>query len=345
MLIKSKFSNIIIERNAVNHINNEIRGLNPSKVCIITNKTIAAFWLNKIIEVINSDIRIEKIVIDDGEKYKNLATAKLLWKKILEKDFTRKSLLISLGGGVVGDLTGFVASTFMRGIDFAQIPTTLLSQVDSSIGGKTGVNFYGKNMIGTFYQPKFVIVDTHFLETLPTLELLNGLAEIVKYAIILDESFFQFLKENVEKIKIKDEKVLQKIVERCIEMKIQVVEGDEREGDLRRILNFGHTFGHAIEKTTNYRTKHGFAISIGMMMACRVAEDLIGFNQTKDIEELLIKLGLPISTKLDIRKIVEGTLRDKKAWYGKIVVILPEKIGKVVIKEVEQEELLNILGR
>ena len=345
MLIKSKFSSVIVGRDALNCINNEIRRLNPSKVCVVTNKTIAAFWLNKIVEVINSDIRTEKIEIDDGEKYKNLATARLIWKKILEKDFTRKSLLISLGGGVVGDITGFVASTFMRGIDFAQVPTTLLAQVDAGIGGKTGVNFYGKNMVGTFYQPRFVIVDTRFLDTLPSLEFLNGLSEVVKYGIMLDEIFFRFLKENVGRVQVKDQEVLQKIVERCIEMKIQVVEGDEREGDLRRILNFGQTFGHAIEKLTNYRIKHGFAVSIGMMMACRVAEDMIGFNQTKDVEGLLKRFGLPISTRLDVRKIVEETLRDKKAWYGKTVVILPEKIGKVVIREVEQKELLRILRR
>jgi 3-dehydroquinate synthase len=342
--IKSKFSSIVVGRNVLNQINAEIEKISPSKVCIVTNRTIASFWLDKVAEFIDSDNNLEMIEIDDGERYKSLATAELIWKKLLEKDFTRKSLLIALGGGIVGDVAGFAASTFMRGIDFAQVPTTLLSQVDAGIGGKTGVNFKRKNTVGTFYQPKFILVDTQFLDSLPTAEFLNGLAEVVKYAVVFDENFFRFLEDNAGKVLAKDQEIIQKIVERCICMKVDVVERDEREGGLRRILNFGHTFGHPIEKMSNYKIRHGFAVSIGIMMACNVAEKMIGFEQKKEVENILKKFGLPISTRLERRKIVEETLKDKKAWYGKTVLVLPERIGKVVVREVEQKDLLEALA-
>ncbi|MGQ9781779.1 MAG: 3-dehydroquinate synthase [Nitrososphaeria archaeon] len=344
-MIESKFSKITIGREVLDQIGPEIGNIGPSKVCIVTSKTVASHWLASTVKAINWNDRVETIEIGDGERYKNLTTATHIWRKLLEKEFTRKSLLVALGGGVIGDLTGFVASTFMRGIYFVQMPTTLLAQVDAGIGGKTGINLGGKNTIGTFYQPKFILIDTQFLDTLPDTEYLNGLAEVVKYGVIGDEDFFRLLEENVEEIKARDSHILQQIVRRCVEMKVAVVEGDEKEVDLRRILNFGHTFGHSIEKLTDYRVKHGFAVSIGMMMACKVAAEVTGFMQIGRLEKLLNSLGLPTSTKLDVKSIIKETLKDKKAWYGKTVMVLPERIGKVIISEVEQEKLLRILGR
>ncbi|MCX8188954.1 MAG: 3-dehydroquinate synthase [Nitrososphaeria archaeon] len=340
--MEGKIGRIIVEENAIQHLKEEVKRLNPSKVCVVTDKNVGKIWFENIFKEIGLK-EVEKFEIDAGEKGKSLNTASRLWKKLIEGKYTRKSLIIALGGGVVGDVTGFVASTFMRGTYFAQIPTTLLAQVDSSIGGKNGINFHGKNMIGTFYQPSFTIVDTKFIETLPENEFLNGIAEIIKYGIIFDRKFFYFIKENIETLKKKESDILQKIVEKCVEMKVEIVVKDEREEGLRRILNFGHTFGHAIEKLSNYRIKHGFAVSIGMVMACKVAEKVTGFKQVNDVKELLEKTGLPTSTKIHIDKIVEEMVRDKKAWYGKIVLILPQEIGKVTIQEVEKDEVLNTL--
>ena len=342
-MIESRFSKIVIGRRVLEKMGPEIRFMAPSKVCIITSKTIAEVWLQKVVEAIDWIDGVETIEIGDGERFKSIATATHIWKRLIEKEFTRKSLLVALGGGVVGDLTGFVASTYMRGVYFIQVPTTLLAQVDAGVGGKTGINLKGKNTVGTFYQPKLILIDTQFLDTLPNLEYLNGLAEVVKYGMICDADFFRSLEENVEQIKARDQNLLQQVVKRCVEMKVSVVESDEKEAGLRMILNFGHTFGHSIEKLTNYRIRHGFAVSIGMMMACKVASKITGFNQTERLERLLKSLGLPTSTKLDIGSIVQETSKDKKAWYGKTVLILPETIGKVIVREVEQQDLLRIL--
>jgi len=342
-MIESRFSKIVIGRRILEKMGPEIRFMAPSKICIITSKTIAEVWLQKVVEAIDWIDGVETIEIGDGERFKSIATATLIWKRLIEKEFTRKSLLVALGGGVVGDLTGFVASTYMRGVYFIQVPTTLLAQVDAGVGGKTGINLKGKNTVGTFYQPKLILIDTQFLDTLPNLEYLNGLAEVVKYGMIFDADFFRLLEENVELIKARDQNLLQQVVKRCVEMKVSVVESDEKEAGLRMILNFGHTFGHSIEKLTNYRIRHGFAVSIGMMMACKVASKITGFNQTERLERLLKSLGLPTSTKLDIGSIVQETSKDKKAWYGKTVLILPEMIGKVIVREVEQQDLLRIL--
>jgi len=342
-MIESKFSKIVVGREVLDKMGPEIRHMAPSKVGIVTSKTVAESWLQKVVEAIDWNDGVETIEVADGERQKSIATVTLIWRRLLEKEFTRRSLLVALGGGVVGDLTGFVASTYMRGIYFVQVPTTLLAQVDAGVGGKTGINLKGKNTIGTFYQPKLILIDTQFLNTLPNPEYLNGLAEVIKYGMIYDADFFRLLEQNIEPIKARDQSLLQQVVKRCVEMKVSVVESDEKEAGLRMILNFGHTFGHSIEKLTNYRIKHGFAVSIGMMMACKVASEMTGFNQTERLERLLKSLGLPTSTKLDIGSVVQETSKDKKAWYGKTVLVLPERIGKVIVREVEQQDLLRIL--
>ncbi|MEM4523287.1 MAG: 3-dehydroquinate synthase [Nitrososphaeria archaeon] len=343
MILEGKLGRIIVERNAVNSLKEEVERLNPSKVCIVTDKYVGKIWFEYVLQKMGLEEGVEKFEINVGEKGKSLNTANKLWKKLIEGEYTRKSLALALGGGVVGDVTGFIASTFMRGIYFAQIPTTLLAQVDSSIGGKNGINYHGKNMIGTFYQPSFTIIDTKFIETLPEDEFINGIAEVIKYGIICDKKFFNFIEEKMEAIKKREANVLQQVVERCVKIKAGIVSIDEREEGLRRILNFGHTFGHAIEKLSNYRIKHGYAVSIGMVMACKVAEKILDFKQTNDVIKLLKKVGLPITTKINFNRIVEETVRDKKAWYGKIVLILPEERGKVSVVEVERNKLLDAL--
>jgi len=342
MIIECRLGRIIVEKDSLNLLEKEVDRIEPSKVCIVTDNVVGKIWFNKVVEYIKSR-EVEKVEVEAGERGKNLKTLTLLWRKFVDGGYTRKSLAIALGGGVVGDVTGLAASTFMRGIYFAQVPTTLLSQVDSSIGGKNGINFHGKNMIGTFYQPSFTLVDTGFIRTLPYEEFLNGMAEVIKYGIICDRKFYKYVEDNVEAIKNREEDVLIKIVEECVKMKVNIVLEDEREEGLRRILNFGHTFGHAIEKLSHYRIKHGFAVSIGMSIACRVAEKLTGFSESAQVIGLLKKLGLPTSTRIELKRMVEEMVKDKKAWYGKIVLVVPEEIGKVTVVEVEKGVLAKIL--
>jgi len=342
MIIECRLGRIIVERGALNFLEKEIDRMKPSKVCIVTDNVVGKIWFDKVVEYIKGR-DVEKVEVEAGERGKNLKTLTLLWRKFIDGGYTRKSLAIALGGGVVGDVTGFASSTFMRGIYFAQVPTTLLSQVDSSIGGKNGINFHGKNMIGTFYQPSFTLVDTKFIRTLPYEEFLNGMAEVIKYGIICDRKFFKYVEENFEAIKKREENVLNRIVEECVKMKVNIVLEDEREEGLRRILNFGHTFGHAIEKLSHYRIKHGFAVSIGMGIACRVAEKLTGFSEKSQVIGLLKRFGLPTTTRIEFKRIVEEMVKDKKAWYGKIVLVVPEEIGKVTVIEVEKTELARVL--
>ena len=247
----------------------------------------------------------------------------------------RRSFVIALGGGVVGDLGGFVASTFMRGIPYIQIPTSLLAQVDSSVGGKTAVNHpKGKNLIGTFYQPLAVFIDTSFLKTLSKEEFLNGMAEVVKYGIIADKKLFGFMEKNVAKILSLDPKALGYIIQRSCSIKADIVEKDEKEANIRAVLNFGHTVGHAVENVSGYRFRHGEAVSVGMACAARISRE-IGLCQEKDvqrIENLLSLFGLPVHCReLSSRKIVRTLERDKKVLDRKIRFILLKGIGTVEI--------------
>ncbi len=283
-----------------------------------------------------------------GERFKNLRVAEKLYDGLARYGAHRDSLIISLGGGVIGDLAGFVAATYMRGIDYIQVPTTLLSQVDASIGGKTGVNHPKcKNMIGAFYQPKAVFIDVSLIATLPARELRTGLAEVVKYGVIEDADFFKFLEANAHHLNTKafeNEdtkraalKLWQTIVSESAKIKAKVVEKDEREAGLRMILNFGHTVGHAIESLTRYRAyNHGEAVSIGMVAAARIASRLrlLETDVVDRLKALLDKLGLPTEIdSLPVDKIVAALSIDKKVIGGKVNFVLPEKLAKVVIKD------------
>jgi 3-dehydroquinate synthase len=278
-------------------------------------------------------------MIPDGEEYKNLDTLKRIYDELLKHGLDRKSALIALGGGVVGDITGFAAATYMRGISYIQIPTTLLAQVDSSVGGKTGVDHkLGKNMIGAFWQPGLVLIDPVTLKTLPKRQLLAGLAEVIKYGVIYDNELFEFLEANREHIFNLEDKAITYIIRRSCEIKADVVSKDERESGLRAILNYGHTIGHAIETATGYtRYLHGEAVAIGMHLEAKLSQLLKGIDdgQLSRIKALIDSYGLPSEIPKDINRddILSSMQLDKKAVAGKLKFILPESIGAVKIRE------------
>ncbi len=293
------------------------------KVAIVTNPTVASLHLNTLLSKIEAP-QVEVITIPDGETYKTLSTIEKILDGLFEAKFDRKSLLIAFGGGVIGDMTGFTASLYQRGIDFIQIPTTLLSQVDASVGGKTGVNNrYGKNLIGAFYQPRAVHIDPSFLHTLPAREFAAGVAEVVKMAVMFDSDFFAYLEMN----DLKEEAVIKEMIRRSVTLKAEVVNQDEKEAGIRAVLNYGHTFGHVIENETNYeKYLHGEAVAIGIVMANALAVEL-GLLQEEEayrVLNLLENNGLPTDyTIQDVDSFYEHFFLDKKSNSGKIKFILP----------------------
>lgn len=276
------------------------------------------------------------ITVPAGEKSKRLAIVEKCHDQLGAHRLERKSFIVALGGGVVGDLAGFVAATYLRGIDFVQVPTTLLAQVDSSVGGKTGVNLRaGKNLVGAFYQPRLVLCDLDTLDTLPKREYISGLAEVIKYGIIYDAELFAQLERDLPKILKRETKTLAQIIARCCEIKADVVGQDETESGLRAILNFGHTVGHAIENSFGYgKFLHGEAISIGQIAAAKLSREILGLpaNEVTRIEKLFAQAGLPVGIKLSAaqrRKLFAAMKLDKKVSGGEIKFVLAEKIGKV----------------
>jgi 3-dehydroquinate synthase len=277
------------------------------------------------------------VTVPAGEKSKRIAVVEKCYDQLAAHRLERKSFIIALGGGVVGDLAGFVAATYLRGIPFVQIPTTLLAQVDSSVGGKTGVNLRaGKNLVGAFYQPRLVLCDLDTLRTLPEREFLAGISEVIKYGIIFDANLFARLERDLPKILKRDSKTLSEIIARCCEIKAEVVSQDENEGGLRAILNFGHTIGHAIENSSGYgKFLHGEAISIGQVAAAKLSQKILGLTQLDvgRIKDLFQRAGLPVQIKLNSaqhRKLSAAMKLDKKVSGGEIKFVLAEKIGKVV---------------
>jgi 3-dehydroquinate synthase len=283
----------------------------------------------------NFGIDVDLLVVEPGETSKSVDMADALWNQMLAVGTDRKSVVVAVGGGVIGDLAGFVAATFARGLALVQVPTTLLAMVDSAVGGKVGVNLPGaKNMVGAFWQPAGVLIDTATLATLPDREYRAGLAEVVKYGVILDAAFFAFLEANVARINSRDAAALVTIIERCCRLKADVVEQDEREETgLRAVLNYGHTFCHAIEAVSGYgELLHGEAVSIGMMCAARLAERLgridAGLGQRQ--QALLAALKLPVDVPaLDHDSLLAAMQRDKKVEHGRLRFVLPTKLGHV----------------
>ncbi|HYE75952.1 MAG TPA: 3-dehydroquinate synthase, partial [Blastocatellia bacterium] len=277
-------------------------------------------------------------LIGDGERAKSLRTAERAWGFLIENRFERNDAIVALGGGVVGDLAGYVAACFLRGVNFVQIPTTLLAQIDSSVGGKTAVNHaLGKNLIGAFHQPRAVIIDPKTLSTLPPREMRAGLYEALKYGVIYDRGLFELIRDEQSKIEKLDSEILIPVIARCCEIKAEVVTADERESGLRRILNFGHTVGHALEAVTAYRRfKHGEAVGYGMKAATSIAAQTGLLNKSEQQELLhgVDSLGrLPRVNDLKIPEIISAMSHDKKASQGKLPFILPTTIGKVVVRD------------
>jgi len=298
-----------------------------TSVVIVTNPTVAGYHLDTVLSKVDAS-SLHVITVPDGEEYKTLKTVEDILNQCFEQKLDRKSLLIALGGGVIGDMTGFTASLYQRGIDFIQIPTTLLSQVDASVGGKTGVNnSYGKNLIGAFNQPKAVYIDPSFLNTLPPREFSAGLAEVIKMAVMFDKVFFNYLTSadltSVETIK--------EMIRKSVELKAWVVNQDEKEAGIRAVLNYGHTFGHVVENETNYtRYLHGEAVAIGMVMANALAVELDMFSKADEdaVKILLEKVSLPTSYSIkNIDTFYEHFYLDKKSAKGNIKFILPQGMG------------------
>ena len=288
--------------------------------------------------------------IPDSETSKNLREAEKLFTRAIEFGLDRKSVVIAFGGGVVGDLAGFVAATFLRGVNLIQIPTTLLAQVDSSVGGKTAVNHaLGKNLIGAFHQPRAVFIDLNCLSTLPEREIKSGLGEVVKYGVISDEKFFAYLENNVDKIRRRDVETLAHIVKRSCELKASVVVADERESGLRRILNFGHTTAHAVEEQTHYeKFRHGEAVAIGMVAAARISHELGKTTSANVIrlENLLRRFDMMTTCAgLDADKLYRVTFRDKKAVGGVVNWVLMRDLGDVeIFRDVPERVVKKIFG-
>lgn len=324
------------------------------QVMVVTNETIAPLYLELVMGNLQG-LQTETVILPDGEAYKTLQSATLLFDALIERRFSRNATLIALGGGVIGDLAGFAAACYQRGIPFIQIPTTLLAQVDSSVGGKTGVNHpHGKNMIGAFYQPRCVIADTHVLNTLADRELSAGLAEIIKYGLIRDFDFFIWLEENMEALLQRQPEALAFAIERSCFNKAQVVADDEREAGIRAILNLGHTFGHAIETGIGYGVYlHGEAVAIGICLAADLSRRL-GWLSNAGVDRIISiieRARLPVlpPKTMDSRRFLELMAIDKKNIDGKLRLILLKKIGQATLPcEVDVESLeatLNEYGR
>lgn len=306
------------------------------RVMIVSNETVAPLYLSSV-QATLADYQVDVCLLPDGEAYKTLDSFNLIITALLEGSHGRDTTLIALGGGVIGDLVGYAAASYQRGIPFIQIPTTLLSQVDSSVGGKTGVNHpLGKNMIGAFYQPKAVIIDTACLDTLPARELSAGLAEVIKYGIIWDSAFFNWLEQHVEHLRTLDKNLLSQAIIKCCGIKADVVSQDETESGVRALLNLGHTFGHAIEAEQGYGVwLHGEAVGAGMVMAARTAA-LTGRLQSVDvnrISQLVLRAGLPVQppSEMTFDVFMSHMMRDKKVLSGQLRLVLPTAIGQAEV--------------
>lgn len=306
------------------------------EIMLVSNSTVAPLYLGKVRAQLAS-ARVDDVVLPDGEQFKNLDTLNLVFDALLKKRHDRGTTLVALGGGVVGDMTGFAAACYQRGVAFVQVPTTLLAQVDSSVGGKTAVNHaLGKNMIGAFHQPKAVIIDTDVLSTLPPREFSAGMAEVVKYGLIRDAQFFDWLEQHVDDLIGRDVEALSHCIETSCRNKAEVVAADETEAGVRATLNLGHTFGHAIETFTGYsQWLHGEAIAVGMVMACDFSVTLgwLDAAVAERARRLLLRCGLPVTPPpgMEADAFLELMSHDKKVQDGRIRLVLLEGLGKAVV--------------
>ena len=316
------------------------------QVLIVTNETVAPLYLKALQQALEAQFTVRVCVLPDGEQYKNQTSINQIYDALMSAHFNRDVTLIALGGGVVGDMTGFAAASFMRGVNFIQIPTTLLSQVDSSVGGKTGINHpQGKNMIGAFWQPQMVLADMSTLKTLPARELSAGLAEVIKYALIMDVDFLTWLEQNLPAMMILDLAVLGEAVKRCCEYKANTVAQDERESGVRALLNFGHTFGHVIETHEGYGNwLHGEAVAAGMVQAAELSQKIgwLTCDEVARVKRVLALANLPITPPpIEVQTALGLMGHDKKVKDGQIRLILLKSLGKAVITSDFDTQLLT----
>lgn len=312
------------------------RYLRASQVLLVTNETVAALYLDRLLAMLTS-YKVSVVSLPDGEQYKTLATLNTIFDTLLTDRHSRSTTLVALGGGVVGDMTGFASACYQRGTHFVQIPTTLLAQVDSSVGGKTGVNHpLGKNMIGAFHQPQAVLIDVETLQTLPAREFAAGLAEVIKYGLIDDLPFFQWIEENIDRLIARDTAALIEAIERSCANKARIVAMDETESGVRALLNLGHTFGHAIEAYENYRGfLHGEAVAIGMLLAAEFScqQGWLSPAEVLRIETLLQRAQLPVRPPagMSADHFIDFMQRDKKVQDGRMRLVLIRKLGQSVL--------------
>ena len=309
--------------------------INGKQALVVTNETVAPLYLDAVRKSL-AGLHYSEVILPDGEQFKTLDVLSQIYDRLLQDKHNRTTTLIALGGGVVGDMTGFAAASYQRGVDFIQIPTTLLSQVDSSVGGKTGVNHaLGKNMIGAFHQPNCVIADTDTLNTLPPRELSAGIAEVIKYGLICDAEFYQWLAVNTELLMARESQALSEAVFRSCDNKAKVVAADERESGIRAILNLGHTFGHAIETVQGYGNwLHGEAVAAGMVLAAKLSVQL-GWLLESDLRhlvELLKQAALPVAPpEMTVEQFLQLMAVDKKVLDGRLRLVLLKQIGEAVV--------------
>lgn len=337
---------IYIGQDLINQASLYSRHIHGKQILVVSNTTVAPLYLQQVMDNLTG-FDAHSLVLPDGEKYKTIETINQIYDYLLQHNFDRSCTLIALGGGVIGDMTGFAAATYQRGVAFIQVPTTLLAQVDSSVGGKTGVNHpLGKNMIGAFHQPNCVIIDTHTLNTLEDRELSAGIAEIIKYGILADRPFFDWLQEHMNELNNRQTVALVYAIETSCRIKAEVVADDETEKGRRALLNLGHTFGHAIETNMGYGNwLHGEAVAVGMIMAADLSFRMgwIDGRQYHDIENLVDRGNLPTRAPKDLsyEQFIKVMARDKKALGGLIRLVLIKTIGEAVVSADYDQDLLK----
>ena len=324
--------------------------LTGSQVVVVTNETVSPLYLDRLLAILGERALVTEVILPDGEQFKNLETLNQIFDRMMHDRHNRSTTMIALGGGVVGDITGFAAACYQRGVNFIQVPTTLLSQVDSSVGGKTAVNHpLGKNMIGAFYQPQAVLIDINTLHTLSPREFAAGLAEVVKYGLICDLPFYRWLQEQTPRLLAREEAALAEAIERSCSSKAAVVAADEREGGLRAILNLGHTFGHAIETAQGYgKWLHGEAVAVGMLMAMELSARR-GWIEPAEVVaflDLLRVINLPVAPPADMTpgQYLDLMGRDKKVIDGRLRLVLLRGMGEAcIVDDATEEELVSLL--
>ncbi len=342
----------IVYENGFQLLQEELKNLEVTnrKICIVTDSNVAPLYAEEVKKLLGEVCtQADVFVFDAGEKSKTLDTVKNLYVFLIERHYDRKDMLLALGGGVVGDLTGYCAATYLRGIDFIQVPTTLLSQVDSSIGGKTGVDFDAyKNMVGAFYMPKLVYINIETLKSLPERDYFSGMGEVLKSGLIKDSEYYMWLIDHIYEICDRDSSIMEELVYRCDQIKKAVVEKDPTEKGDRALLNLGHTLGHAIEKYKNFELYHGECVALGIICAAYISwkKDMLSMEEYYEIRDMFVPFNLPISIEdIDVDEIVKLTKSDKKMEGGTIKFILLKKVGKAVIDTtVTDEEMKQALN-